>query len=206
MIPHSSAVCNSRWESITKSPIRKYLCSFSCHSSPVMKGGPACHQSSEQSPFWTSPLACVTSYMCESQLKSELLHWESPGRWAGNSHNWIMWPWLFCSPTPEPHLWWIPKWLALNLALQAVTDPAPCLWGVALVTLQTLKLLYVLTWSPCQGRRIRKVGLIRHLERNNSCIQIIATCLAHRRPSVSEQVQRSLLKLMEVKRDSLRDY
>lgn len=79
MILHSSAVCNFRWESITRSPIRKHLCSFSCHSSPVRKGGPACHQSSEQSPFWTSPSACVTSYMCESQLKSELLHWESPG-------------------------------------------------------------------------------------------------------------------------------
>lgn len=79
------------------------------------------------------PATCVNV-----SWKSELLHWESPGRWSGSSHNWIMWPWLFCF-SPNPHLWWIPTWLAPNLALQAASDPAPCLWGVALVTPQTLK-------------------------------------------------------------------
>lgn len=54
---------------ITGSPIGKHLCSFYCHSNPVMRGGAAGRQPSGQSPFWTSPLACVTSYRCECQLK-----------------------------------------------------------------------------------------------------------------------------------------
>lgn len=206
MIPHSSAVCSSRWESDPRKSYQKTSVIFLLSLKPSDEGE-AQHAINPQSkaPFelllWpVLPATCVNV-----SWKPELLHWDSPGRWSGNSHNWIMWPWLFCF-SPNRHLWWIPTWLAPNLALQAAPDPAPCLWGVALVTLQTLKPLCVLTLSPCQGRRIREVVLIRHQVRNNSRIQIIATCLAHRRPSVSEQIQSNLLKLMEVKRDFLRDY
>lgn len=188
---------------ITKSPIKKHLWSFYFSPKPSADRKTSMSSTLGGSPFWTSPLACLTSYRVNLSWKSGLLHWESPGRWSGNSHNWIMWPWLFCF-SPKSHLWWIPKWLAQNLALQTITDPVPCLWGAALVILQPLKPLCVLTLSFCQGRRIREVVLIRHQVGNNSFIQIIATCLAHRRPSVSEQVQRRLLKLMEGKRDFLR--
>lgn len=130
MIPHSSAVCSSRWESYHRKSYQKTSVIFLLPLKPSDEG-----RCSMPSTLRAKPLLNFSFGLCY-----QLHVWMSAESQScsGSSHNWIMWPWLFCF-SPNPHLWWIPTWLAPNLALQAAPDPAPCLWGVALVTPQTLK-------------------------------------------------------------------